>query len=119
MAPVQRDDVADALVTMLTQPGHDGATYQLTGPEALTLTQVAEEISRISERPVIFQNETLEEANKSRAGYGAPDWEVAGWVSTYTAIAAGELDVVTDHVERLTGHEPMGVGEFLNRFVQH
>ena len=38
-APVLRDDVADALVTMVTEPGHEGATYELTGPEAATMTQ--------------------------------------------------------------------------------
>ncbi|MDQ3053907.1 MAG: SDR family NAD(P)-dependent oxidoreductase, partial [Actinomycetota bacterium] len=60
-------------------------------------------------------NETLEQAHASRASYGAPEWEVAGWISTYTAVAAGELDVVTDHVQRLTGHEPVSVREFLSR----
>jgi uncharacterized protein YbjT (DUF2867 family) len=115
VAPVSRDDVADSLVSMLTGGGHEGRTYDLTGPEALTLAEAAAEVSRFSDRPVIFQNETLDEAHASRAGYGAPDWELAGWVSTYTAIAAGELDVVTDHVERLTGHPAIGVREFLSR----
>lgn len=59
-------------------------------------------------------NESLDEAYASRATYGAPDWEVEGWVTTYTAIAAGELDVVTDHVERLTGDQPVDVVEFLS-----
>lgn len=71
--------------------------------------------SRFSERRVTFQNETLEEAAISRADYGAPEWELAGWISTYAAIAAGEFDVVTDHVEQLTGHRPVGVREFLSQ----
>jgi hypothetical protein len=37
-------------------------------------------------------------------GLRAPDWQVDAWVSTYTAIAAGELDGVTDDVERISGH---------------
>ena len=52
-------------------------------------------------------NETLEEARASRTPSGAPNWEIEGWVTTYAAIAAGELDVVTDHITRLTGREPM------------
>ncbi len=115
LAPVSRDDVADALLTMLTEPGHDGSVYELTGPESLSLTQLAAEVSRYSDRTVIFENETLEQAHASRAGYGAPAWEVAGWITTYTAIAAGDFDVITDHVRRLTGHEPVGVREFLSR----
>jgi hypothetical protein len=38
---------------------------------------------------------------------------VEGWVTSYTAIAAGELDVVTEDVERLTGHEPGTLAEWL------
>ncbi|MBA3797896.1 MAG: SDR family oxidoreductase [Actinomycetota bacterium] len=118
LAPVSRDDIADALVAMLTERGHESATYDLTGPQALTLTEVAAEVSKFSDEPVIFQNETLDEAYASRASYAAPDWELAGWISTYTAIAAGEFDVVTDHVERLTGHPPIGVPAFLSRYMQ-
>ena len=113
LAPVLRDDVADALYAMLTQPGHEAATYELTGPESFTLAEVAAELSRSPGRAVRFEDETLEQARASRAAYHAPAWEVAGWISTYTAIAAGEFDVVTDDVERLTGHPPVSVREFL------
>lgn len=113
VAPVLRDDVADALLAMVTEPGHEGATYELTGPQSLTLAEVAAELARSGGSEVTFQDETLEEAQASRASYGAPAWELAGWISTYTAIAAGELDVVTDHVASLTGHRPMSVREFL------
>ena len=58
-------------------------------------------------------NETLEEARASRKPSGAPDWEIEGWVTTYTSIAAGELDVVSDVVARVAGHEPQTLGELL------
>ena len=57
--------------------------------------------------------ETLDEAYRSRERYGAPPWEVAGWVTTYAAIASGELDVVTNHVEQLAGQPPMSLGDLL------
>ena len=113
-APVLRDDVADALTTMLIEPGHGGDTYELTGPDSLTLAEVAALLSEFSEQEVVYENETMEEAYASRAGYGAPAWEVEGWITTYTAIAAGEYDVVTDHVVRLTGHPPVSAREFLS-----
>ncbi len=62
-----------------------------------------------------YEAETLEEAYASRAQYGAPDFAVAGWVTSYCCIARGELDVVTDTVERLTGRPPTGLREFLVR----
>jgi NAD(P)H dehydrogenase (quinone) len=38
---------------------------------------------------------------------------VDAWISTYTAVAAGELDVVTDAVERLAGHPPTTLADFV------
>jgi hypothetical protein len=53
------------------------------------------------------------EAYASRAAYGAPGWQVDAWVSTYTAIANGELAGPTSDVYGLTGREPLGVPDFL------
>ena len=74
---------------------HAGATYDLTGPQALTLGEVAELITEVTGPPDPLRDETLEEAYASRASYGAPDWQVDAWVSTYTAIAAGEVAPVS------------------------
>jgi NAD(P)H dehydrogenase (quinone) len=117
-AVVARDDIADAAVTVLLAEGddavrHEGRGYDMTGPEALTLAEVAEELSRFAGRPVTYQEETLEEAYASRASYGAPDWEVDGWVSTYTAIANGDLERVSGDLEALAGHPPMRLADFL------
>ena len=62
-------------------------------------------------RDFSFVDETLEEAYASRSTYGAADWQVDAWVSTYTAIAAGQLDVVTDDVERVSGRRPVSLAE--------
>ncbi|HEX5522189.1 MAG TPA: SDR family oxidoreductase [Pedococcus sp.] len=104
-AVVAQDDIADAAVAVLLDPRrHDGRTYDLTGPEALSLAEIAQTISDVTGRPVRYHAETLEEAYASRAHYGAPDWQVDAWVSTYTAIAAGEMAPVSDAVPTLTGH---------------
>ena len=87
----------------------------MTGPEAITLTEAADVLSRACGRRISYHPETLEEAYASRASYGAPEWEVEGWVTSYAAVAAGEMDVVSDTVSELTGHPPMGLGEFLRR----
>ena len=111
---VARADVARAATAVLLDPEpHAGVTYTLTGPEALTLTEAAERLTAARGRPFRFHNETLEEAYASRASYHAPDWQVEAWVTTYTAIAAGQLDVVTDDVERLTGRRATSLAEHL------
>jgi NAD(P)H dehydrogenase (quinone) len=115
---VARDDIADVAVAVLLGDGHDGRTYDVTGPEAITLHQVAEELSRVTGRTITYHAETLEEAYESRASYGAPAFEVEGWVTSYTAIATGEMDVVSDTVYKLTGHAPMTLADFLRRYPE-
>jgi NAD(P)H dehydrogenase (quinone) len=115
VAAVARDDVADVAVAVLTSAGHDGQSYDLTGPEAFTLTEAAAEISRATGRTVTFEHETLEEARASRAGSGAADWEIEGWVTSYAAIGAGELEHVSDAVRRIAGHPPISLAELLAR----
>ncbi|MFI5916379.1 SDR family oxidoreductase [Dactylosporangium sp. NPDC051541] len=101
VAAVSYDDVAAAVVAVLDDPAtHDGKTYTLTGPEAFTLHEAAEILG------LTYVPETVEEAYASRAHYGAPDFEVAGWVTSYQAIANGELAEVTQDVQTLTGRRP-------------
>jgi uncharacterized protein YbjT (DUF2867 family) len=114
VAAVARADIARAAVAVLVAPeDHTGATYDLTGPEALTLEEVAQVLSAHSGRSVSFHDETLEEAYASRRRWPAEQWEYDAWVSTYTAIAAGELAAVTDHVRTLTGRDPLSLRDFL------
>ena len=90
VALVAQDDIA--AVAMLREPtAHAGRTYDLTGPEELALAEVAAVLSAVTGRAVLYVPSTVEEALASRAFYGAPDWQVEAWVSTYTAIAAGEM----------------------------
>ncbi|GAA4701150.1 SDR family oxidoreductase [Phytohabitans rumicis] len=104
-AAVTQDDIADVAAAVLRDPGaHENARYDLTGPEALTLHEVAATISEVTGRTVDYHDESLNEAYASRAGYGAPTWQVDAWVSTYTAIAAGEMDGVTEAVATVAGH---------------
>lgn len=112
---VCRDDIADVSAEVLVERGHDDMTYDLTGPEPLTMAEAAQALSRASGREVGYRAETLEEAYRSRAGHGAEQWQVDGWVTSYAAVGTGELDVVTDHVEKIAGHPATGFEEFLGR----
>jgi len=114
VAGVAQVDVAAAAVVVLKDPTPlAGHTYSLTGPEALSLAEAASVMSRATGRLFTFRDETLEEAYESRASYGAPRWQVDAWVSTYTAIASGELSAVTDDMARLTGRAPMSLDQVM------
>jgi uncharacterized protein YbjT (DUF2867 family) len=110
---VSRDDIAEAATHVLTGEGHEGRTYDLTGPEAVNFDETAAAVSRICGIPVAYREETIDEAWASRAIYDAPTWEVEGWISTYTAVAAGELATVSGDVAKLNGHRAATLTEFL------
>lgn len=113
---VAQDDIADVAAVVLADPvAHADATYTMTGPEALTLTEVAAVLTETSGRTVTYHNETIPEAYASRGSYGAPDWQLDAWVSTYTAIAAGEWAAVSSDVERLSGHPATPLREVIAR----
>ena len=80
-----------------------GRVYDLTGPSAFSLAEAAELIARATGRPVRYEDETDEEAYASRSGYGAPDWQVEAWVTTYHAIRDGSVAAVSPDLRRLTG----------------
>lgn len=109
VAAVARLDVVEAVTAVLRDPtAHRGLTATLTGPEAVSLDEVADRAGAVLGRDLRYEPETIEQAWASRrAGWpDAPDWQVRAWVSTYEAIADGSVAEVTDDVARLTGHPP-------------
>lgn len=112
VAAVARADVADvASRCLLDHAEFRDTALNLTGPEALSLDDIARIVSEVTGRRLSYQAESLEEAVASRAGYGADDWQLEGWISTYTAIAAGELDEVSQDVERVLGRAPLSLAD--------
>jgi NAD(P)H dehydrogenase (quinone) len=115
-ALVAQDDIAEAAVAVLREPAaHANATYDMTGPDAVSFGEVAATMTVVTGRAVSYHVETLEEAYRSRATYGAPDWQVEAWVSTYTSVASGELARVSADIPSLTGHPATSVAEVLRR----
>ena len=114
VASVTRADVARVAATVIqNSTEHFGQTYNLTGPEALTLNEIAQTITEVTGRMVSFHDQTLEEAYESRLKWEAPQWQYDAWVSTYTAIAAGELVPSSNDVERITGVPAESLRDFL------
>ncbi len=125
---VTRDDIADAAAAVLTGEGHAGHTYDITGPEALTMAETAGKIAAISGKKVKYIAQTPEETRerhnasgmaefeaerRALTGRGLEDYEVEIWTTHYTQIAAGALDVVSDSVLKLTGHSAQSLDEYL------
>ena len=116
LSAVSRGDVAASAAAVLEQPeAHDRRTYDLTGREALSLPEIAETIGAHRGSEISFHDETVAEAYASRRAWEAPDWQYDAWVSTYTAIGAGECAGISDDVRALTGREPTTLAEMLDQ----
>ena len=111
LAWVARADVARLAVVLLTEPGHEGQIYDVSGPHAIDLHETARILTRATRRVITYHAETLDEARESRAGH--PDWLVNGWIGSYLMLDTGEGSVTSHTIEHLTGQAPMSLSEFL------
>lgn len=105
---VAREDAGAVAAGILADPGrYENQTLDVTGPEALTLEEITQILTRVWGRPVTYVRETVEEAYESRKKWPAAQWQYDSWVSTYTSIARGEMDVVSTTVRNVTGRDPL------------
>jgi len=111
LAWVARADVARLAVVLLTEPGHEGQVYDVSGPHAIDLHETARILTKATRRAITYHAETLAEARESRAGH--PDWLVDGWIGSYLMLETGEGSVTSHTIEHLTGQRPMTLPEFL------
>lgn len=110
---VSRADIARTAAKILQSPGkHTGQTYDLTGPEALTMHEVASILGSAQGQRIAYRKETTAEAYESRQKWNPEDWQADAWVSTYTAIRNGEMAIVSTDIETLTGVPPMSFRSF-------
>jgi uncharacterized protein YbjT (DUF2867 family) len=99
-------DVAAVAAVALTTDGHEGATYVLTGPEAITYTQVAADLSTALGRPVGYAAIPPEAAREGLLAAGLPAFVVEQLLEVFAALRRGAQAETTDAVQRLTGWAP-------------
>ena len=114
---VDIDDIADVAVAALTEDGHNGEIYEVTGPRMLTFTEVAKEISRAAGRPVEFIQIPKEAFAGAIAESGAPDDIV--WLLNYLfeTVLDGRNACVCDGVQRALGREPTDFSDYARRIA--
>jgi uncharacterized protein YbjT (DUF2867 family) len=115
---VSREDVAHVVATALQPTTPFNGTYDVTGPEALTLQETARQVSLQVGRELRYEDEPVEEGRKWRSTLGAPAWEVETWLGSYEAIAAGELDTVSDTVLQFTGNQPLRLSQYFGKYSE-
>jgi len=105
-------DNADVAVAALTEPGHEGKVYDLTGPQALTHAEMAEGLSEALGRQVTFIDISPEAMRDAFLGFGVPEWQVDGLIEDYAHYRRGEAEAVTWGVQDAIGKAPRSFEEF-------
>jgi uncharacterized protein YbjT (DUF2867 family) len=109
---VDADDIADVTVAALTEDGHAGQIYEVTGPRMLTFTEAVAEIARASGREIQYIQIPHEAFAAGIAESGAPD-DIA-WLLDYlfSTVLDGRNAYVCDGVQRALGRQPTDFAEY-------
>ncbi|MGR4884658.1 SDR family oxidoreductase [Streptomyces sp. LARHCF249] len=117
VAMIDPRDVAACAVAVLSGQSSDGETHLITGPEAITFTEVAHQLSTALGRTVEYVAVPDEAALAGMLGAGMPPWLAEGVVGIFQMLREGANADTTDSVRQLTGHEPRPVAEFARDFM--
>jgi uncharacterized protein YbjT (DUF2867 family) len=109
---VDADDIADVAVAALTEEGHAGELYELTGPRLLTFAQAIDEIARASGRKIRYVQVSVEEYASLLVELNVPADYV--WLLTYLyrEVLDGRNAYLTDGVQRALGREPKDFADY-------
>jgi len=110
-------DIAAVAAVVLSSNGHEGQTYEITGPEALSFEEVADHFSNALGRPVRYVRTSFEESRRRMMESGMEEWLASAVTQTYRFMKDGGAKHVTDVVARLTGSEPISFSEFARDYA--
>ncbi|MGW1021410.1 SDR family NAD(P)-dependent oxidoreductase, partial [Streptomyces niveus] len=110
---VDADDIAAVAVAALTEDGHDGRTYELSGPRALTIDQALAEISAATGREIRYVPLSPGEFMAELREQGLSAAEAADIAESLSPLRRGLDSHVSDGVRRVLGREPRDFGDFV------
>jgi len=112
IAFVDPRDVGEAAAAALTGEGHDGRAYTLTGPEAITFEQIAQDLSLALARVIEYVNVPDDVAREGMANAGLEPFVADAIVALFRAQRGGMMARSTDAVRALTGSTPRSFSHF-------
>ena len=105
-------DNAAAAAAALTGSGHDGRIYNLTGPEALTHAELAQQLTSATGRTIAFKDVSEQQMADGLRKAGMPAWQVDGLLEDYAHYRRGEAAAVCPGVLDATGEAPRHFSAF-------
>jgi uncharacterized protein YbjT (DUF2867 family) len=109
---VDARDVAAVARVVLTQPGHEYKVYEITGPEAITVNDVAHALTQATDRLITYVDVPEEAALKTMQQRQLPEWMIGALAELNGICKAGQISQVTDTIEKLTGRKPRTIFDF-------
>lgn len=109
---VDADDIADVAVAALTEDGHAGEVYELTGPRLLTMEEAVGEIARATGRNIRFVPVSLEEYESVLSEADVPSEFLSFLTYLFGTVLDGRNASVTDGVRRALGREPKDFADY-------
>src|SRR5918994_2418986 len=109
-------DIGEVAAKVLTEEGHEGKVYTLTGPAAISFYEVAEALSEVLGKEVRYVDISLEDAKRAMLNRGIPEWRADALNEYAKAHSEGYSNFTTEGVEQLTGHPATSYKEFATDF---
>jgi uncharacterized protein YbjT (DUF2867 family) len=103
---VDADDLADVAVAALTEDGHAGEVYELTGPRRLSFSEAADEIAEASGREIRYLPVSIEQHAAAAAEQGVPDEFAELLTYLFSEVLDGRNAHVADGIQRALGRQP-------------
>jgi uncharacterized protein YbjT (DUF2867 family) len=110
-------DIAAVAAKALRSGEHDGKTYELNGPEALTYTEIADKISRLAGISARYVDIPVEVQRKAMLDQGMPDWQVTALLDLQAYYTGGKGGTVDGVLQGLLGRLPITIDQFLKEFA--
>jgi uncharacterized protein YbjT (DUF2867 family) len=115
IASIDIGDIADVAATALTRSGHEGKTYPLTGPEALTMAEVAAALTAATGKEIRYVNVSAEDAKKAQLAAGMPAYNADALAELFAERRKGKEAQVSPMVQTILGRPPTRFEEFARR----
>jgi uncharacterized protein YbjT (DUF2867 family) len=109
-------DIGEVAAKVLTEEGHEGAVYTLTGPAAISFYEVAEALSEVLGKEVRYVDISLEDAKRAMLNMGLSEWRADVLIEYAKAHSEGYSNFTTQDVEQLTGQPATSYKEFATDF---
>jgi uncharacterized protein YbjT (DUF2867 family) len=116
VATIDIRDIVDAAAKVLTSSGHEGKTYILTGPEAVSFYDIAEAFSKVLGREVKYVDVPLDAGKQTMLSMGMPEWIADGFTELFSGFANNWANKVYPAVESLTGRPARSIQQFARDF---